>query len=167
MQIMPDLSISMKKKAQTLLDIKTGEVKVTALALAVTFCHGVSNVYLFTTSHSLFLSVFEAQDLAYTYIGGVYTGLQHKVSPTKLVVWTLLFLLLTLLGPGCGCFWARSGVRPSFWPCGRSAYSTLTYMSIWGLFGQVFDTRQAKRLLKYSLTISWKLCEKTSYSHLC
>jgi AAA family ATP:ADP antiporter len=26
------------------------------------------------------------------------------------------------------------------------AYSTLTYMSIWGLFGQLFDTRQAKRL---------------------
>ncbi len=145
----------MMKKVQTLLDIKTGEVKVTALALAVTFCHGVSNVYLFTTSHSLFLSVFEAKDLAYTYIGGalavllvggVYTGLQHKVSPTKLVVWTLLFLLLTLLGARVWLFLGQIRGPAAFLAVWSVAYSTLTYMSIWGLFGQVFDTRQAKRL---------------------
>jgi HEAT repeat protein len=145
----------MMKKVQTLLDIKTGEVKVTALAIAVTFCHGVSNVYLFTTSHSLFLSVFEAQDLAYTYIGGalavllvggVYTGLQHKVSPTKLVVWTLLFLLLTLLGARVWLFFGQIRGPAAFLAVWSVAYSTLTYMSIWGLFGQVFDTRQAKRL---------------------
>ncbi len=143
------------KKVQTLLDIKTGEVKITILALAATFCHGVSNVYLFTTSHSLFLNVFDAQDLAYTYIGGAlavllvggaYTWLQHKVSPTKLVVWTLLFLLLTLLGARVWLFLGQTKGPAAFLAVWSVAYSTLTYMSIWGLFGQLFDTRQAKRL---------------------
>ena len=155
MKNQPAASISLMKKIQTLLDIKTGEVKVTALALALTFCHGVSNVYLFTTSHSLFLSVFEAKDLAYTYIGGalavllvggVYTWLQHKVSLTKLVVWTLLFLLLTLLGARVWLFLGQIRSTAAFLAVWSVAYSTLTYMSIWGLFGQVFDTRQAKRL---------------------
>jgi HEAT repeat protein len=155
MESQPGVGAASIQKIQTLLDIKAGEFKVTALALAVTFCHGVSNVYLFTTSHSLFLNVFEAQDLAYTYIGGalavllvggVYTWLQHKVSPTKLVVWTLLFLLLTLLGARVWLFLGQTKGPAAFLAVWSVAYSTLTYMSIWGLFGQVFDTRQAKRL---------------------
>lgn len=79
--------------------------------------YGVSNVYLFTTSHSLFLTVFDAQDLAYTYIGGsfavllvggIYNRLQHKISPTRLVVGTLLFLLVTLLGARAWLFLGQS-----------------------------------------------------------
>ncbi|MEI7672421.1 MAG: hypothetical protein WCK00_09945, partial [Deltaproteobacteria bacterium] len=149
------VGLSLLKKVQTLLDIKSDEVKITILALAVTFCHGVSNVYLFTTSHALFLKVFDAQDLAYTYIGGalsvllvgsMYTWLQHKVSPTKLVVWTLIFLLLTLLGARVWLFLGQEKGPAAFLAVWAVAYSTLTYMSIWGLFGQLFDTRQAKRL---------------------
>ena len=149
------VGLSLMKKVQTLLDIKSDEVKITILALAVTFCHGVSNVYLFTTSHALFLKVFDAQDLAYTYIGGalsvllvgsMYTWLQHKVSPTKLVVWTLIFLLLTLLGARVWLFLGQEKGPAAFLAVWAVAYSTLTYMSIWGLFGQLFDTRQAKRL---------------------
>jgi AAA family ATP:ADP antiporter len=155
MKSQPGAGLSLMKKVQTLLDIKTGEAKVAVLALAVTFCHGVSNVYLFTTSHSLFLNVFEAQDLAYTYIGGalavllvggVYNWLQHQVSPTKLVVWTLIFLLLTLLGARVWLFLGQTKGPAAFLAVWAVAYSTLTYMSIWGLFGQLFDTRQAKRL---------------------
>ena len=155
MKSQPGSGISLMKKVQTLLDIKSSEVKVTILALVVTFCHGVSNVYLFTVSHSLFLNVFEAQDLAYTYIGGalavllvggVYNWLQHQVSPTKLVVWTLIFLLLTLLGARVWLFLGQIKGPAAFLAVWAVAYSTLTYMSIWGLFGQVFDTRQAKRL---------------------
>jgi len=149
------VGLSLLKKVQTLLDIKSDEVKITILALAVTFCHGVSNVYLFTTSHALFLKVFDAQDLAYTYIGGalsvllvgsMYTWLQHRVSPTKLVVWTLIFLLLTLLGARVWLFLGQEKGPAAFLAVWAVAYSTLTYMSIWGLFGQLFDTRQAKRL---------------------
>jgi len=143
------------KKVQTLLDVKNNEIKVTILALLVTFCHGVSNVYLFTASHSLFLNVFRAQDLAYTYIGGAvavmlvgsaYNWMQHKVSPTKLVVWTLIALLLTLLGARGWLFAGYVKGPAAFLAVWSVAYSTLTYMSIWGLFGQLFDTRQAKRL---------------------
>jgi AAA family ATP:ADP antiporter len=155
MESQPGAGVSVMKKVQTLLDIKNDEVKITILALAVTFCHGVSNVYLFTTSHSLFLKVFDAQDLAYTYIGGalsvilvgsMYTWLQHKVSPTKLVVWTLIFLLLTLLGARGWLYLGQDKGPAAFLAVWAVAYSTLTYMSIWGLFGQLFDTRQAKRL---------------------
>jgi AAA family ATP:ADP antiporter len=155
MESQPGAGVSAMKKVQTLLDIKNDEVKITILALAVTFCHGVSNVYLFTTSHSLFLKVFDAQDLAYTYIGGAlsvllvgsaYTWLQHKVSPTKLVVWTLIFLLLTLLGARGWLYLGQDKGPAAFLAVWAVAYSTLTYMSIWGLFGQLFDTRQAKRL---------------------
>lgn len=151
----PGADGSLMKKIQTLLDIQTGEVKVTILALAATFCHGVSNVYLFTASHSLFLNVFAAQDLAYTYIGGAlavllvggaYTWLQHKVSPAKLVVWTLIFLLLTLLGARVWLFLGQIKGPAAFLAVWSVAYSTLTYMSIWGLFGQLFDARQVKRL---------------------
>ena len=151
----PGVAVASLKKVQTLLDIKNDEIKITLLALAVTFCHGVSNVYLFTTSHSLFLKVFDAQDLAYTYIGGAlavllvgsaYTWLQHKVSPTKLVVWTLIFLLLTLLGARVWLYLGQTKGPAAFLAVWAVAYSTLTYMSIWGLFGQLFDTRQAKRL---------------------
>ncbi len=155
MKNQPGAGAALMKKVRALLDIKDNEIKVTVLALAVTFCHGVSNVYLFTTSHSLFLSVFEAQDLAFTYIGGAlavllvgggYTWLQHKVSPTKLVVWTLLFLLLTLIGARVWLFLGQVRGPAAFLAVWSVAYSTLTYMSIWGLFGQVFETRQAKRL---------------------
>jgi hypothetical protein len=128
MESQPGIVAASMKKVQSMLDIKSDEVKVTILALAVTFCHGVSNVYLFTTSHSLFLNVFDAQDLAYTYIGGalsvmmvgsMYTWLQHKVSPTKLVVWTLIFLLLTLLGARVWLYLGQTKGPAAFWPCGR------------------------------------------------
>jgi AAA family ATP:ADP antiporter len=151
----PGIVADSMKKVQNMLDIKSDEVKVTILALAVTFCHGVSNVYLFTTSHSLFLNVFDAQDLAYTYIGGalsvmvvgsMYTRMQHKFSPTKLVVWTLIFLLLTLLGARVWLYLGQTKGPAAFLAVWAVAYSTLTYMSIWGLFGQLFDARQAKRL---------------------
>ncbi len=143
------------KRIQTLLDVKNNEIKVTILALVVTFCHGVSNVYLFTASHSLFLNAFAAQDLAYTYIGGAlavilagsaYNWMQHKVSPARLVVWTLIALLLTLLGARGWLFAGYVKGPAAFLAVWSVAYSTLTYMSIWGLFGQLFDTRQAKRL---------------------
>lgn len=150
-----DSSRSLAERLRTLLEIKAGEEKLTLLALGATFFHGVSNIYLNSASHALFLASFQAQDLAYTYIGGAvtvllvgaaYAALQHRMPLPRLVNGTLAALLLTLLGAR---IWLNFGAQQgpaAFLAVWSVAFSTLTYMSIWGLFGQIFDTRQAKRL---------------------
>jgi ATP:ADP antiporter, AAA family len=137
------------------LEIMPGEGKMAALALGATFFHGVSNIYLFSTSHALFLAYFQAEDLPFTYIGGALTvllvgaafsALQHRIPQLQLVVGTLCALMVTML-----IAWAWLVLGDPQWPSAFLAvwtvsYSTLTYMALWGLFGRVFDTRQAKRL---------------------
>ncbi len=138
-----------------LLEVKPGEGKITTMALCASFFHGVSSIYLFSISHALFLTYFEAQDLPYTYIGGAFTVLlagwafsilQHRIHLTKLVIGTLAVLLVTLLGAHLWLMLAGPKWPAAFLAVWTVAYSTLTYMSLWGLFGRVFDTRQAKRL---------------------
>jgi HEAT repeat protein len=138
-----------------LFEIQPGEGSFSLLALGVTFFHGVSSIYLFSTASALFLTYFEAADLPYTYIGGAFTvllvgaaygRLQKHLPLVTLVLGTLLCLLATLV---FGRIWLTLG-NPAwasvFLAIWTVAYTTLTYMSIWGLFGQIFDTRQAKRL---------------------
>jgi HEAT repeat protein len=150
-----DSSRSLPERLRTLLEIKPGEEKLTCLALGATFFHGVSNIYLNSASHALFLASFQAKDLAYTYIGGsitvllvgaAYAALQHRMALPRLVNGTLAALLVTLLGAR---IWLNFGAQEgpaAFLAVWSVAFSTLTYMSIWGLFGQIFDARQAKRL---------------------
>ncbi len=137
------------------LEIMPGEGRMAVLALGATFFHGVSSIYLFSTAHALFLANFAASDLPFTYIGGaltvllvgtVFSRLQNRVSLVKLVIGTLGALLATIVA---AWFWLVLG--DDKWPSAflavwTVAYTTLTYMALWGLFGQIFDTRQAKRL---------------------
>lgn len=138
-----------------ILDIKPGEGRLTFMALCASFFHGVSSIYLFSVSHALFLANFEAHDLPYTYIGGAFTvllagaafsALQHRIHLTRLVIGTLAVLLATLVGAHLWLMLAGPKWPSAFLAVWTVAYSTLTYMSLWGLFGRVFDTRQAKRL---------------------
>jgi|GEM_PF-1971388 len=148
-------SRSLFQKLLEVLDIKPGEGKIVGLALGATFFHGVSSIYLFSVSHSLFLASFAAKDLAYTYIGGAatvfivgaaYAALQHRMKLANLVNATLAALLLTLIAARFWLSLAPPQGPAAFLAVWTVAYTTLTYMSIWGLFGQIFDTRQAKRL---------------------
>lgn len=146
---------NLAKRLMDLFEIQPGEGAFSLLALGVTFFHGVSSIYLFSTSSALFLTYFEAADLPYTYIGGAFTvllvgaaygWLQEHVPLVTLVLGTLLCLLATLV---FGRIWLSVGNpawASAFLAVWTVAYTTLTYMSIWGLFGQIFDTRQAKRL---------------------
>lgn len=142
-------------KIRALLDVKPGEVGITALAIGTTFFHGVSTVYLSSVSHSLFLAVYEAKHLAYTYIGGAiivllvgwaFAALQHRMSQVKLLIGTLTFLLVTLLGARIWLYIGSPRGPAAFLALWTVAYTTLTYMAIWGMFGRIFDTLQAKRL---------------------
>ena len=143
------------EKLGILLGIKPGEGLMTFLSLAIYFCQGFAGICLLSASMAIFLSHFQAGDLAYVYIlgalaimgtGGAFSTLQGRVALTRLTALTFMFLFFTLLG---GRLWLSLG--PGSWASLFLAtlsivFTALTNISVWGLCSRLFNVRQAKRL---------------------
>ena len=145
----------MKSKLASFFKIEHGEARITVLTLAFSFCAGFSVIFLYSSSRALFLTYFDARDLAYVYIGVALALMAvgfifHRIglllSHQKLIPFTLIFLILSILGFRLwlwagGMQWASLFLAIWFDIC-----FLLINLSFWGLCGRLFHIRQAKRL---------------------
>jgi HEAT repeat protein len=139
----------------TIFKIRPGEELPTGLLLLHSFFVGVSLVFFETTSYALFLESFGVDKLPYVYIvsslfitvfGVVYSRFEERFPFTRLLSYTLTFLLFSVL-----LLWGLLTFTASPWlPMGlviwHSLMAALIGLEFWGLAGHLFNVRQGKRL---------------------
>lgn len=145
----------MTSKLAAFFDVRPGEGRVAVLTLCLSFCLGVSYMFVFTSSRALFLKFFGAQFLPYAYLGssaGVLTvgfafkKLERRLSEERLLILTFGFLCAVTLALR---LWLALGSKDwaslalAIW---FEILFVLGGISFWGLCGRLFNVRQAKRL---------------------
>ncbi len=140
----------------TLFKIRPGEELPTGLLLLHSFFVGVALVFFETTSYALFLETFGVDKLPYVYIasslfitlfGLLYSRFEDRFPLSRLLTYTLSFLLFSvLLLWGLLTFttappWLSMGLV--IW---HSLMAALIGLEFWGLAGHLFNVRQGKRL---------------------
>jgi len=146
---------SVKGARFSIIDIKPGEGPLTFLAFLLSFCFGFSNIFIYATSRALFLVSFDAQDLAYVYIGvaaalfmtgRIFSAFESRLPRFRLIYFTICFMIISLL-----CFrfslellnphWVRMVLALWFDVC-----FLLSNLCFWNFCNSAFNMHQAKRL---------------------
>ncbi|UCC85563.1 MAG: HEAT repeat domain-containing protein, partial [Anaerolineales bacterium] len=139
----------------SLLNIRPGEGRLVSLLLAYSFFVGVARILTRSAAMSLFLVDFDAQSLPYVYIGisivasllaYAYLKLGQRLALSRLLVVTLAFLLVALVGFRIGVGLTRAGWLVFALPVWYEALWTLTSLAFWNLAGRLLNLRQGKRL---------------------
>ncbi len=139
----------------TIFKIRPGEELPTGLLLLHSFFVGVSLVFFETTSYALFLEAFGVDKLPYVYIvsslfitffGFIYSRFEERFSFSRLLSYTLAFLLFSVL-----LLWGLLTFTTSSWlPMAlviwHSLMAALIGLEFWGVAGHLFNVRQGKRL---------------------
>jgi AAA family ATP:ADP antiporter len=114
-----------------------------------------ANVLARTASYALFLSMYDAQNLPYTYLGialvatlisSLILRLNTRFPLGKVLLGIHAFLLLTLAG-----YWLGLSLWPVSWllfslPIYFGVNNSLTISSFWNLLGRICNLQQSKRL---------------------
>ncbi len=141
--------------------IQPGEGLATALLFGQSFGLGVILFTMFTAANSLFLAEFGAKAIPYVYlvaaavnisIGVGFTWLQRRLSFSRLMVGTLIFLAITilLLRLGLGLVGEDRLLLASLLIFALPVWLRLAWvlgnLVLWAVAGRLFDVRQSKRL---------------------
>ncbi len=138
-----------------LFNIRPGESPLVGLLLVHSALVGCARIFTRTSAYALFLARFDAQALPYVYVAMglvvtllsfVYLRLSRRLSFSRLLMASVAFLLLTLLGFRLGL-----GLTAAPWltfalPVWYEVLFTLTNLEFWNLAGRLFTVRQGKRL---------------------
>ncbi|EIJ42475.1 hypothetical protein BegalDRAFT_1596 [Beggiatoa alba B18LD] len=148
------------------LNIRAGEGFPLLLLLIHSFFKGVSTVFFETTANTLFLREFDSHYLPYVYMataslsiafGVMYSKLEAKLSPDKLLSYTLwlLWIVLLLFYVSLLLFGEIAAIAPFFaiammiW---KGVHWILLTLEFWALAGLIFNVRQGKRLFGLTST---------------
>lgn len=147
--------MDLRRGVEQALNVQPGEGRPLALLLLHSFFTGLAIVSFYTASSALFLHQFSVELLPFVYIGSAITstaagwmyGMGRRRFPGgRLLAGILLFLLLTVLAFRLALAlslspWTTFGLLVWY-----TTLQALTHVEFWGLAGQLFNVRQAKRL---------------------
>ena len=147
--------MKLKETILNTFNLKDGEQKTVAILILYSFFIGVALSFFITASTSLFLSDFEKKDLSLSYIisgavayifGNIFTKIQQKFKFTKVLIFTILFLLasITLLLSLYFLFQQAWITFTLFVWVG--VFLLLHAVTFWGMAAKLFDLRQGKRV---------------------
>jgi len=139
-------------------NIRPGEGRSTSLMLVHSFFMGLSTVFFETAASALFLSRYGAETLPFVYLaaaalntltGIAYTTLQPRISFSKLMTGTLVFLLVSTVGLRAGLVFSDAGWLVFLLLVWYRVISILTDLEYWAVASRFYDVRQAKRLFGF------------------
>lgn len=137
------------------LRIQPGEGRLVSLVLAYGYLLGLGRTFCAAAVSGMFLALFGAEALPYTFIGAalavpitgvIYLRLRERLPLARLIAWAVGLLIVALLS-----FRAALAVgQPPPLVFALMISYTIVYvlvsLSFWGLAGQLFNVRQGKRL---------------------
>ena len=150
--------VANQNKLATLFNIHPGEGRLVTLLLAYSFFIGAARIFTRSAAMGLFLSQYSAGELPYVYIGisvivtalsYVYLRLGQKLTLSRLLAVTLIFLLASLLLFWGGLSISQSGTLVFILPIWYEVLWTLTSLAFWNLAGRLLNVRQGKRLFAF------------------
>ena len=144
-----------QRKLLDLFNLQKGEGKMVVLLIGLALFEGISNATARTTTYALFLTVFDAQTLPYTYIAiavfatlvsYIYLKLTERYPLGKILIANSAFIVFLLLG-----LWLGETLIEGRWvafmmPIVFGILNTLMITAYWGMIGRVFNIQQSKRL---------------------
>jgi AAA family ATP:ADP antiporter len=142
-------------KLSFLFKVKPGEGRLVALLLIHSSLVGCARIFTRTSAYALFLVEFDAQALAYVYMGMglvvtllsvLYLKLSERLPLSRLLMANVGFLLLMLLGIYLGLSLAAPRWLLFGLPIYYEILFALTNLEFWNLAGRLFTVRQGKRL---------------------
>ena len=138
-----------------LLKIKPHETSLVKKLFAVQFLLGVSTAFLFTSSLTKFISVYDINALPYVYMASalflivfnrIYSYLDERMTSPKLLEVVILFSIVSV-----ALFWLGISYVPFKWASLLlAAWYLVIYMLInyafWGMASMLFNVRESRRL---------------------
>ena len=137
------------------LQIQAGEGPLVRLVLAYGFLLGIGRMFCAVAVSGMFLELFGAAALPYTFLGAalvvpitglIYLRLQSRVPLARLIAGTLALLIVALLAFRVALGLGRPPALVMTLMIGYTTIYVLITLIFWGLTGQLFNLRQGKRL---------------------